>query len=520
MAQNTPPHKRKTSNDTSIQPRNDSLQEETGAALLGAIITNAGKMILPENINSGMFISKKQGEIWTAIEKLINSGKPPDLLLLKSELKSSGNGIISYLAGITSLPNTYESLIPVYAGKLRKEYRQRQTIDILSEAITTAIDNPDYYDVDELYNKLTATGEQKRESFELRRIGTIEVKPPDWLVKNILEKETFCTLYGDSGAGKSFLALELASCIATGKSFYGFPVKQGNVIYIAGEGYSGISRRLLAWSIAKKTKLNKAPLYLSKGAVSLNDPSTMIPVKKTLKRHITKYGIPALVILDTWARVLGGDDSATADAAAGVAAMDGLRAEFGNFTTLVIHHEGHNKGRARGWSGLRAAVDMEYRAERGADGILRLECTKAKDSKPTEPMAFKFISVELPVRLDSGEFMESAVLNQIEWSPVKIVAENLGKNQKIAIQALSKNGEWVSLTDWQRSTGLSRNRFLEVKHSLEVSGSIEIRENSVRIAGYISASESDRPLKGGRIGLDTDSGIYHTGNPKVSETEI
>jgi RecA-family ATPase len=55
-------------------------------------------------------------------------------------------------------------------------------------------------------------------------------------------------VFGDPGSGKTFIALNVAASVATGIAWNGQNVKQGSGFYIAGEGFSGISRRLAAWS--------------------------------------------------------------------------------------------------------------------------------------------------------------------------------------------------------------------------------------------------------------------------------
>ena len=54
-------------------------------------------------------------------------------------------------------------------------------------------------------------------------------------------------LAGDSKAGKSFFALELALCIAFGRNLFGLPTKKGGVVYQVGEGLLGFKKRLRAW---------------------------------------------------------------------------------------------------------------------------------------------------------------------------------------------------------------------------------------------------------------------------------
>ena len=361
-------------------------------------------------------------------------------------------------------------------------------------------------------------------TFQFVRIDSLKVQPPTWLVKRLIETNSFGCLYGDPGTGKSFIGIELSSCVVTGTPFYGLPVKKGPVIYLAGEGQSGLARRLRAWSIMRDVSLEGAAFYTNSKPLSLIDNNSMVNVVQALERLVMEIGRPpALAILDTWSRVLGGDDSAPSDAAAGVAALDDIRARFGNFAALIIHHEGHTKGRGRGWSGLRAAVDVEFRAELGNDKVLRLECTKSKDTEPMEPMAFTFAGVELEIRNESGEPVTSAVLNRVEWKPATKTgrAPIMGKNQVIALdilKGLDSSGP-VSMEVWRKacnSDGINKQRFYDAKKSLIEAGIIEIDNNSfVRL---VRNGNAVTPSKDGVLRTVTDIADKVTENNKTLPT--
>jgi len=149
---------------------------------------------------------------------------------------------------------------------------------------------------------------------------------------------------------------------------------------------------------------------------------------------------------------------------------------------------------------LRAAVDVELRAELGNDKILRLECTKAKDTEPMKPMAFRFATVELglEIRTDAGEPVTSAVLNPTDWTPAPDVAvkKPVGKNQALSLDILKrleteaqKNQEgssFVSLELWRKeciANGLNRCQFFDVKEGLIKNGTIQIVDGIVRCMG-------------------------------------
>ena len=71
------------------------------------------------------------------------------------------------------------------------------------------------------------------------------VKPINWLIKGFLEMDSLSLMFGEPGCGKSFSAIDLACCVATGKDWHGKPVKQsGPVFYIAGEGFIDMRQRI------------------------------------------------------------------------------------------------------------------------------------------------------------------------------------------------------------------------------------------------------------------------------------
>jgi hypothetical protein len=67
------------------------------------------------------------------------------------------------------------------------------------------------------------------------------------LVDGLLSTTGFTVLYGESGSGKTFAAIDLAGHIAAGLSWRGMKVEQGVVFYIAAErGCVGVSAAVYA----------------------------------------------------------------------------------------------------------------------------------------------------------------------------------------------------------------------------------------------------------------------------------
>ncbi|EPI3171732.1 AAA family ATPase [Salmonella enterica subsp. enterica serovar Cerro] len=82
-------------------------------------------------------------------------------------------------------------------------------------------------------------------------------------MKRLIPAGALCSIYGPGGSFKSFLAVSLACHIASGTSWGGRRVNQGAVLFIAGEGGTGVSRRIRAWDSALMTRWRSITCFAS-----------------------------------------------------------------------------------------------------------------------------------------------------------------------------------------------------------------------------------------------------------------
>ena len=237
----------------------------------------------------------------------------------------------------------------------------------------------------------------------------LQYKPPEWLIRGVLERDAFAQMFGDVGNGKSFMAIDWACRIATGTPWRGKEVKKGPVIYICGEGQNGFGRRLKAWEEHNGVPLGEARLGMVP-AIAMTDAVHLKALVDAIARQLGRA--PALIVLDTVARCFGGgDENSTSDMNKFVAACDAIRQLY-RCTVLAVHHVGHgDKSRARGAIALKAALDSEYRVEK--DGRqMTLTPTKLKDAELPAPVAMELVTVDLPDMFDEdGEHVTSAALS-------------------------------------------------------------------------------------------------------------
>jgi hypothetical protein len=249
------------------------------------------------------------------------------------------------------------------------------------------------------------------------------------VVKNLLDRGAFSVLYGESGCGKTFLALDLAWHIALGMDWFGLRVRQGPVYYLGAEGGAGgLSKRLAALYAHHGTNAGDAPLYPFVGSADLRDPAAdtapLIAEMKAIKA--------VCVMTDTLSRVMaGGNENGPEDMGAFVANVDRIRNETGAHV-LSVHHSGKDAARgARGHSLLRAATDAEMEVASGCVSI-----TKSRDYPDGGAFNFRLQSVDLG-RDKDGDPLSSCVVIPIEGVAAKArKATKLPRSAQLALHAL------------------------------------------------------------------------------------
>jgi hypothetical protein len=223
-----------------------------------------------------------------------------------------------------------------------------------------------------------------------------------WMIDGIAP-EGFAVMYGAPGSFKSFLALDWALCVATGRPWHGHAVEPGYVVYVAAEGRGGLKQRVWAWWTANGRPDMSRIRWLPEW-VNLLDPAQ---VAKTRASLATLPERAALLVVDTMARSMtGGDENSAKDVGTFVAAVDGLRQAR---SSLVVHHTGHDTSRARGSTALRGAADLMVKVERDKDSPrLTVTCDKPKDFEPWEA-----------ITLRRGIVDGSCVLSLVETAPAR-----------------------------------------------------------------------------------------------------
>ncbi len=287
-----------------------------------------------------------------------------------------------------------------------------------------------------------------RQGFQIEAWDDIKDEPVDWLIEGVIPKKAFVALYAPPASFKSFVALDIAECIATTRPFLGKEVKQqGAVLYIAGEGHGGIGARIKALKVHHDTPQG-APVYFLRRQVNLRSSQQDIQdLAQAIDELQAIQGIQfQLIVIDTLARAFGGgNENASEDMGAFITAAGAIQQRYDS-ALLVVHHAGKDATKGlRGHSSLLGAVDTELeiiRIEDAPKGILHI--SKQKDGEDGQRMGFQMVTVDIGTSALGFESVTSLALeldgemdvNQQRKQPVPPDRTGGGANTKLALDSL------------------------------------------------------------------------------------
>lgn len=246
--------------------------------------------------------------------------------------------------------------------------------------------------------------------------GDTPLEPPRYIVKPLLPAKGVGILGGQSGAGKTFTAVELASCLAEGRPFFGHRVvERVGTLIIAAEGAGTLANRLDAVRKAKGGGTNQ-PIVRREKVPDLSDPAQVLELQRWIR------GIDAwmrqqlgvrlgLIIIDT---LIAGfrlqDENNSAEAQRVITHMQMLGEPIEAFV-LAVHHYGKDENTGlRGSSAYRAGADvvLSLLAERNqATGEVKgrsLNKAKLRDGEEGPVANFGLRFVELGMDQDDEPF--------------------------------------------------------------------------------------------------------------------
>jgi len=246
-----------------------------------------------------------------------------------------------------------------------------------------------------------------------------------FIVNGLIQANESGLMYGDSGSKKTFLAIHIACCVASGMACFGKGVREGLVYYFAAEDPAGVRERVRGWEQAYNGGDPLPTMQLIPRAFDLLNQEKQ---DKFVSSVEALYSVlpperrkTSLIIVDTLsannsAMNIGGkalDENSNNDMATMLTKATELARRLGA-SILFIHHSGKDSEKgARGASALRANVgyEIKVRGIKGQTGVI-IEPTKIKMAAALPKRKVSFNHQALP-----QELLEERRLARAELSP-------------------------------------------------------------------------------------------------------
>jgi hypothetical protein len=210
----------------------------------------------------------------------------------------------------------------------------------------------------------------------LSRAALKTLPTPEPLIDNVLDQGTVALLYGKWGTCKSFIAIDWAASVATGRAWQARRTEQRRVLYIAAEGAFGMAARVDAWESGWCRTIGEGDLEVLPEPVNLTQRADVADLIALVGHK--GYG---LIVVDTLARsMVGADENSARDCGEVIDALTRLRDATPDRRGVVlgVHHAGKDGKTFRGSSAFEAGADIVY-ATAEDHGVVTLEREKRKD---------------------------------------------------------------------------------------------------------------------------------------------
>ena len=239
----------------------------------------------------------------------------------------------------------------------------------------------------------------------------MNMPPIEWAVgegdDGLITAHGLSMIYGPPGSGKSFISLDMALCQAHGIDWQGIETKQGDVLYIAGEGVGGLGKRVKAWKSTHGLGTS-GHFHMLPMAVNMRDQVEVEKLIRSIDRLDRKW---TAVYIDTLARaMLGADENSSTESGLVISAADAIRNHV-QCAVVFVHHSGKAAERgARGSSAILGAVDTSVVVSKD-ENYITMRVEKQKDAEPMDDITLEMT----PIASISGS---SVVLTRLDGDAV------------------------------------------------------------------------------------------------------
>lgn len=279
--------------------------------------------------------------------------------------------------------------------------------------------------------------EGKKYFMPLNKLLEIEFKETEWLIENWIPAASITIMSGNPASYKTFLALDMAICISSGRQFlkkYG--VIKAGVLYIDEEN----GERLMQGRIKKLTSENDLKIRLMcYGGVRLDGKKYKI---ENIIEACKRLGIK-LVIFDSLIRIFDGDENSSTDMAKAFQELTKFKKE--GIAVLITHHNRKNstgdpEKDMRGSGDILASVDCQVSVSR-KEKTITMHQPKLREGEESKP-----INIQVQNEGDSlsfayqGDYVKSKQKDDVKPLITELIAREKRLNQTQIVDAIKNKG--------------------------------------------------------------------------------
>lgn len=298
----------------------------------------------------------------------------------------------------------------------------------------------------------------------LSRAELDELPAQEFLIDQWLPARSLVYMWGKPSAGKSFVSIDMAACIRSGRAFHGYDVSAARVqespsdgqatprrvVYVMSEGLTGMPRRLRAWENVHHGG-NAVEVEVVTGAPQMTSADHVAWLADVAEGA-------ALIVIDTQARSTAGVEENSAKEMGPVIAAYAELIERTGCTVLVVHH---GEDHMRGSKSMLGAADAVIAVENSGGIVtasMRLEAGgKVKDGQT--PPDLQLVLTEDPIRRQDGRHSVALVQNAKAVSAAELGVLNFICTQ---VDEHHMPGAAISTTDLGTLTGRGKNVIREL----------------------------------------------------------
>ena len=303
-------------------------------------------------------------------------------------------------------------------------------------------------------------------------------RPDPLIAGGILSRHSYALLVGRDSTYKTFLALDWALCIATGKPWQGHEVVKLPVLFIAGEGAYGIAQRVDAWEYAWGEKVQPEQFITRQSAVNLFRGGEPL---RDLLNFIEDNRI-GLVVIDTLAKASAGANMQGSESSLVLENLERIKRATADGTVLTIAHTQKSDMDTSGLHQIEDDADTVWHAAVD-DAVLTVTNRKQKDS-PTSPQ----------LRLETQQVLESLVLQSTNGPRIKPATDAQEAILETLEEAFSELG--ASKQELLVASGVPRSTFYRAFNALLKSGQVTGDDSKTpRFRAQSHASPTSNPTQ-------------------------